>query len=145
MKRFAAACALAIAVVIACDEPVSLPPTGSISIRFASSDDAATAASLRSDPREPEPGLLDRLADRRPGEEQAEVPEVVRGAEAPAEPSSHFTEYRIRLQGPSSRDTTVSAGTTSVTLGGLSVGTYSVIVEGLVSDSIDYYGRADGV
>lgn len=62
-------------------------------------------------------------------------------------PQGHLQAARATLTGPTPKtvDLTATATGFTATITGLTAGTYGVTVEGLVNDSVDYYGQATSV
>ncbi|HWP38546.1 MAG TPA: invasin domain 3-containing protein, partial [Gemmatimonadales bacterium] len=153
MKRPLAAAVVALGVLLACDEPVQPPTTGSILLQIIV----------------PEPQVSEPTRAAPAGAEKTEGAQV-RESEPPKEPPSeeliggargqrvsaevqppaldiagHLTRARIKLEGPTPRDSSPITPGSTVTISGLTPGSYNVLVFGYVGDSVDYFARTDGV
>ncbi len=148
MRRLGTALTVVVAAALACDQPVQPPVFGAIVIGFAPPRAAPAPA--------PERGTGVRTGKHIP-DEGADTLRASSGTQAAASLDSvgpelsilgRLTAAHITLTGPANRDDTVSlggTGTTQARFDSLPVGSYIVKVEGLVNDTVDSYGQADGV
>jgi hypothetical protein len=157
MRRPLALSIVALGVLIACDEPVEPPTTGSIAVQLVVPEpevsDPASAALRLSDAT----GGARSGKGTLPGESDLIGENVSEGKRAgPLDPrptldvAGHLTKGRVVLLSGTStvRDTSINLGASggTVRLSQVTPGTYSVLVYGLVAgDSVDYFARMDAV
>jgi alpha-tubulin suppressor-like RCC1 family protein len=116
-------------VLIPPDPPSSVPATAASQAQGSQSDTAGVNESRQAGPD------VERLS---PGSGEPR---------APTEPAGHLESIRVTVQGLTNKTQTFqcTATTCQGTVDGLSPGSYTVSVEGLVSSEVDYYGRTTGV
>jgi alpha-tubulin suppressor-like RCC1 family protein len=130
------------ALMVACDQESTGPGTGSITVRIQvpTAVPAVASAPAVSPPRT-QPKRIESDDSKEP------LTSTAPPASAPAQLAGRLDGFRVTVDGPTKKTLSFNCTPTTCegTVDGLDAGTYTVTIEGLVSNEVDSYGRTTGV